>query len=567
MGRKRQIAELSLLDLYKHALSYCLFTSRLPYTNQDSPNGGTVEEDRRLDGIKKNLLLCESLQKKNIQQIEQTWYKSNPHMIHQVQKLVLDGQTEMSRFDELAVNHDAQTIEQPMLLPSEKQLGTSPIQMIQLSDIMSKWNVTSDDSTEIISQAVPVLFAMYVSMTSTFQMESTNPKRSKEWTKGPAATVIGVSAVLAFAGVGIIYSIWAASMAAFAVGASAYVIFYNYFSAMKHEYLTMLLLVAQSIGLSTKGIRIHPFILEKEISDIYRDRIFSFSNHDYIIANWSKFFPKTNLISSTDQAVIQCMLNLVKCVDAHYQLRKLLSEDFAVGIVGGGKTGKSQLIARMFGFPTHPDLNERTLKMTSYRISKEFRIVDFPHMNSSIDVVKRCFTCHHNMVNAIIVVLNAEQRGDDAQTEGHVVKTVKRLTAEPNGVDVLFCFNRCDRLALSQPQSKSSGIKKREQVSINLPVINGNQRPIYWTEKQTETNKIEFATKAYELKAENCMMTFFALDNDDDPNWWNIHDNLKAIGLKTHDDIKNKWLRDVLKKNGLEPASIEEILNFEYQQG
>ncbi len=62
------------------------------------------------------------------------------------------------------------------------------------------------------------------------------------------------------------------------------------------------------------------------------------------------------------------------------------------------------------------------------------------------------------------------------------------------------------------------------------------------------------------------MMTFFALDHDDDPNWWQIHDSLKAIGLSTYDDIKSKWLREILEKNGLEPAAIEQILNFEYEE-
>lgn len=45
-----------------------------------------------------------------------------------------------------------------------------------------------------------------------------------------------------------------------------------------------------------------------------------------------------------------------------------------------------------------------------------------------------------------------------------------------------------------------------------------------------------------------------------------MHDNLKAIGLSTYDDIKSEWLRKVLEKNGLEQDTIEQILNFEYQQ-
>ncbi len=565
-GRKHQIAELSLLDLYNHALSYCLFTSRLPYEKQNLSTSKTAEDDKRRDAVRKNILLCEKLQENTIKLIEKTWYKSNPEMIRQVEKLILDGKTKMDRFDKSPANPDVQTIRQLPLSPVKQEPDISPIKTTPLSDIMSIWEATHIESTDIISQAVPTLYGMYLSMTATFQMEAMNALRSKDWTKSQAVVAVGASAVVAFTGVGIMYPIWVACIAALAVGAGMSRAFYRYFSVMKREYLEMLLLVAQSIGLSTNRLLIHPFILEKEISDIYRKRIHQYPNDDYIIANWSKLFDVRNLIDSPKNSVIPYWLNLLKCVDAHHQLRNLLSQDFAVGVVGGGKTGKSQLIARLFGFPTQPDLNVRTMKMTSYRVSDHFRVIDFPHMNSSIDALKRCFTCHHTLVNAIIVILNGEQRGDDAQTEGYVVEIVKNLAAESDGVKVLFCFNRCDRLALCQPRPKSSGIKKREQTSGKPTTSSDSQWSVYWTKEDVEKNKIEFATRAYGLKPENCMMTFFALDHDDDPNWWQIHDSLKAIGLSTYDDIKSKWLREILEKNGLEPAAIEQILNFEYEE-
>lgn len=439
-------------------------------------------------------------------------------MTRQVRELILDGKTEMNRFEKSSTNLDIQPSVRLGSLPINRESNESPIQTISLSDIMSKWEATPIEPTEIISQAVPILFAMNLSMTATFQMDAMNVLHSKDWTKTQAVVAIGASALVAFNGAGIIYPIWLACMAAFAVGASVTTAFYRYFAAIRHEYLKILLFVAQSIGLSTNKIRIHPYILDKEIRGMYHDRISTYSNDDYIIANWNKFFPMSKLISSTQKPVIQYWLNLVKCVDAHYRLSKLLPEDFAVGVVGGGKTDKSQLFTRMFGFATQPDLNLRTEEMASYRISNQFRVVDFPHMNSSIDALKRYFTCHHTMVNAIIVVLNGEQRGDDVQTEGYVIETVKKLAAEPDGVDILFCLNRDDRLALCKPRAKSHGIKKREQPSLQSSGAISNQRSVYWTEEDVRNNKNEFATRAYGLKPENCMVTFFALDNDDDPN-------------------------------------------------
>ncbi len=50
----------------------------------------------------------------------------------------------------------------------------------------------------------------------------------------------------------------------------------------------------------------------------------------------------------------------MKCIDANFQIRKLLSQDFALGVIGPGKSGKLTLLQNMFEFNTNPDKEIRT---------------------------------------------------------------------------------------------------------------------------------------------------------------------------------------------------------------
>jgi len=151
------------------------------------------------------------------------------------------------------------------------------------------------------------------------------------------------------------------------------------------------------------------------------------------------------ILKEVNETCREHCLKVLRCIVAHYELRTLLSQDFAVGIIGGGKHGKSTLCQKLFGFDSNPSGSERTVDMYDYRVSERFHVIDFPHLTSHIDSLRACFKCNYTLVNAIIVVLDALQQGDDAHSEKYVVDTIKKF--KKGGVEVLFCFNKADKLA------------------------------------------------------------------------------------------------------------------------
>ncbi|CAF3338159.1 unnamed protein product [Rotaria socialis] len=249
-------------------------------------------------------------------------------------------------------------------------------------------------------------------------------------------------------------------------------------------------------------------------------------------------------------------------------MRTLLSQDFALGVIGPGKSGKSTLVRELFGFDTNQDKEKRTEDLHSYRVNDDFRVVDFPHMTAVFDSVRNCFTCNHALVNAVVVVLNAEQGGNDKDGEGYVIAKVKELAKK--GVHVLYCFNQCDKLALKhKPVRNQRNIDKfslYESGKIEqMNAVNDSNSLEYWTEEHVEAKRIQWA-KNYQLDLEKCWMTFCDLEETDHHKSMKNYRRLRQIKLRTHSDIKTEWLREVLEQNSVSERSIGEIVHFRYEE-
>jgi GTP-binding protein EngB required for normal cell division len=315
-------------------------------------------------------------------------------------------------------------------------------------------------------------------------------------------------------------------------------------------------------------VRMHQYCLEEKISSIYHGRLKELPNKEHIFAEWKNIFPGGVLNELQNRENQDCCLSIMKCIDANFQMRKLLSKDFALGVIGPGKSGKSTLLQNMFGFDTKPHKEDRTLDLRSYRVNEDFRVVDFPHMTSVFDYVKNCFTCNHTLVNAIIVVLNAEQGGNDSKGEGYVVNEVKKLTKK--GVDVLFCFNQCDKLALKkETQQVRRHIDKfalYKTGNIQQPnASTENDQCKHWTKEHVENRRREWA-KNYQIDLDKCWMTFCDLEEVDENKCQENYKKLESVKLQTYLDIKEIWLKKVLKENCLSEGSISEIMSFRCQE-
>ncbi len=226
-----------------------------------------------------------------------------------------------------------------------------------------------------------------------------------------------------------------------------------------------------------------------------------------------------------------------------------------------------KILQNMFGFNTNPDKEIRTKDLGNYRVNDQFRVVDFPHMTAVSDYIRNCFTCNHTLVNAIIVVLNAEQGGNDMDGEGSVVDKVKELTKK--GVDILFCFNRCDKLALTnKPKEVQGNIDKFSlfeagKIEQTNESVETNQDEC-WTEAHVENKRCEWA-KNYDIDLDKCWMTFCELEEPNKIKCRENYQKLKSLKLRTYLDIKEIWLKQVLKENCLSEESINEIMSFRFK--
>ena len=579
-GRQQQIADLSVLELYKLAYAYCTFT-------HDNLNDDTDSDAWRRKTIEKYLLVsqkilrkdCLNLEKDQLSQLDE---RQSRQLIKEISYIDTDAKfVGISNGSSPCESDDEDDVANNGCNPFcrrrdyQNDARLSNMKIVNIENAMMNWKESHSDpslrsgvlsTTESVTQVIPRLFTMNIALTKDFALKF--DVKDISWKHIGIATIGGF-----FVGAlgGIFYlttlisylTVSGGSAAAFGISRGIY----ECLKSIQVEYMKILVFVAKSLGILMDQVRMHQYCLEEKISGTFRNKSSEFTNKEHLFDEWKTLFPVGLLNKIQDRQKQQHCMSILKCIDANFQMRTFLSQDFALGVIGPGKSGKSTLINQMFGFDTNPDKEIRTEDLTSYRVNDHFRVVDFPHMTSVFDSVRNCFICNHNLVNAIIVILNAEQGGNDLSGEGDVVAKVKQLTKK--GIHVLYCFNQCDKLALKRKSSRSQNnidefgmYENGTRQQKNITIQDGSM--CCWTAEHVERTRRQWA-KNYQLDLEDCWMTFSELEDRDRTKRREHHDKLKSINLRTYRDIKSEWLKDVLQKNSVLSASIEEIMNFRYE--
>ena len=558
-GRKRQISEFILIELYKLAFSYSTLTGPTTVEHANEP----IDAQRRCR-VTEYLLLCEKLCQEEFKTIESSLKSRKNEIFNKVkEEISYIHQERIQRQFELSKSNNITTTTTYI---EQISSGSPPLKLIKLQTIMNEWqNHTSNtdepdlDTIKIIEKVIPTLVAIIFSLI-TAKYDSVLEDRLFA---GSLAGSTGGFLLSVFLTINETYGYPIAVLAALLGGVGAYI--YDIMQEAQKKYANILMRLAQSLGLVMEQIVEHPYSLEKEISSIYIEKFKAFDDNVYhILENWSYFFPNKPFRSLPVMKYRMFCIRLIKCVDAHFQMRQLLSQEFAVGVVGPGRTGKSKLIQQMFNFNTKAG-QERTVDMHSYRVSDQFRIVDFPHSTSTKDPLRSSYLCHHTLVNAVIVVLDARKLGDES-SEKCIIEMVKSLAKD--GVDVLYCFNITDELIKDRKGDKIESRRRNpfettENTSdheLKSEHSVTQQFRTSWTkEKLIET--LATFSKNYEIDIDNCLLTFFELDVPKD-QWNGTCTILNNLGIKNPDYIKKVWLRKVLGSNSIPPESIEKVMKF-----
>jgi hypothetical protein len=241
-----------------------------------------------------------------------------------------------------------------------------------------------------------------------------------------------------------------------------------------------------------------------------------------------------------------------------------------VGVMGIGKVGKSMLIYKMFGFPTRSGA-ERTTEIKAYCVSDHFQMLYLPYLTSTYDNLKRCFAHSYTMMNGIIVVLDAQQQGDDDQGEGHALRTVHQLSME--GVDILYCFNKSDILVRDFEEGDKSALSILSDDDMShLPFIRQRaqqqqRQSVVWSRATTDVKISELVDryKQYGVQCDQCKLTYFELNERGENDRKRTKNHLKDIGILNAADIRNNWLYNFLTDNGSKKEDIGQVMHFRYE--
>jgi hypothetical protein len=189
-------------------------------------------------------------------------------------------------------------------------------------------------------------------------------------------------------------------------------------------------------------------------------------------------------------------------------------------------------------------------------------MLDLPHLTSTYDKLKRCFAHSYTMMNGIILVLDAQQQGDDDQGKGHALRTVHQLSMD--GVDILVRdFEEGDKSA--------SSILSDDDMS-HLPFIRQRaqqqqRQSLVWSRATTDVKISEFVDryKQYGVQCDQCKLTYFELNERGENDRKRTKNHLKDIGILNAADIRNNWLYNFLTDNGSKKEDIDQVMHFRYE--
>jgi GTP-binding protein EngB required for normal cell division len=560
-GRQQQVADFKLVELYLAALSWLLFirpsTEEIISVQTTTLNSISYKRHRE---IKSALLLCEEILLPNRDNLQKNLIDSTkPEAVifkAEVEKIRAHGarfaESNPSGGNVSNLNINAET--------SNFELCSLAFQLNTLS--------SNENSLNIITRAIPTLVAIGMAITDNLLIEKIG--HSSLIAAGTGVTAGAATMFLTRLLGGPLMLVVVLGML-FAAGIG-YGIYRSLLTVIDGEYFKMLELIAESMGVAMQETRQHPYWLERAISEIYDNKMASYSDK-HICDNWkTTYFQHHDLAKISDKQMRLNWLKRVKCVHAHFTLRKQMSEMVTVGVIGIGRVGKSMLIHKMFGFPTRSGV-DRTTEVKPYPVSNNFQMLDLPHLTSAYDQMKRSFAHSYTMMHGIIVILDAQQQGDDDRGEGHVLRTVQQLAME--GVDVLFCFNYSDRLIrdYEKGDQSTSAILSDDESDDDSDLSSAKQRTeqcrkksAEWSREMTVAKIREFADRyeKYGVHPNQCKMTYFDLDEKDKEERERIKEHLKPLDILSGANIRDIWLLNFLKDNGFKETA-DQIIKFRYK--
>ncbi|CAF3338168.1 unnamed protein product [Rotaria socialis] len=295
VGRKRQIADLTVLELYKLAFAYCTFTGDNGSIHSES------QDVNRRECVKKYLLLSEKILEQNCMILEKDHLKRlTPEQLRELSKEISyaknDGQTSRTSptVSPYASDDELDQISgcfgfRYQSKAQRNDTSTEKAQFQNISTVMKNWfenksnrqcqaSETIDSrnfvlsSTEAVVQVIPRLFCMNIALTRDFELQF--DVREIRWKLIGVATIGGCVLGLG-GGIAIISTLVGGLLGAFSVGAvfGGSVGLYECLKAVQVEYLKILVFIAKSLGVCMEEVRMHQYSLEEKISSIYAKRL------------------------------------------------------------------------------------------------------------------------------------------------------------------------------------------------------------------------------------------------------------------------------------------------------
>jgi GTP-binding protein EngB required for normal cell division len=392
---------------------------------------------------------------------------------------------------------------------------------------------------------------------------------------GAGCALVGATLVFPFltplVGVALTYSVGGAMLAGtFGVGALG--LAYLFKKKMDTKYESFLVSVLESLG-KDQTIKEQkelpaciPYILEKEIYDQVSNFIDNDSNA--IKKKWTSYFPKGALYYVKETSK-QDVLNSIKGVMKNYELRKILSHDLTIGVVGTGNAGKSTLVQKLFGLDTNPGLNQRTESIKPYELQESIHVIDFPHLTSTIQSIRPNFISLCANLDIIIVVLDGTQVLD-SNCDAYVVSLFKEIQKSGNCAKWLFCYNSYDRVIQNDHAKRfkegTINAKRSDEVSYMKSKKEEFLKKCKDASVESFSNVDAFVTSfefigkknPFETAYTNQIYTSENLDHDQKATKL-----LNEIELKGVEDVK-KWIIKQLEHNNIDKIRIEQIDKMKY---
>jgi hypothetical protein len=536
LGRQRKIAELTLPDLHLYSFSYSLFNERYDFGNESSK--------RREFSLK---TLCQIADYYQIN--EKT--KLPDTLVERVNQMLKELNSEEGNFS-----------------------NNSQIKVKDLSWIHREFQENQNYSyIQALKDAFPTL--------ALFELKAGKEKIDLDYnsfekgllTMSVAGTLIllGMSPITLIMG-GI------ASMTLFgsAIGMgslsiiSNVILSYTLKKTIDEEYYNRLQLISLSLGIESKPI---PYFYEKEISSYYVNHFMG--KEKEIISNWKAYFLKEPLSLVLDEKSKIYSFNCIKHIYQNFQLRENLIQDYSIGIIGTGKSGKSTLAKIMHpNYETNPSQNIRTSEYDIYPfpIHERASLIDFPHLTSLNKNIIGSFYAYYKMLDAVLIILRSDQNLD-SQDDYNIIKYVLQIHQLDisNGkkpIEFLICLNKFDEQLTSSFNHRSLEIefnKEKEREALMKLKNDHFEKSLSTLFKKLKNDKFFISKELVEKLRKNLWLTSFDVAKDllyckefknidgmifENPNVGKKNTQLEfnSIGVKSSQDVK-EWIdKFILKK-------------------